>query len=96
MTVKAVKGGYQLHSLKNPKKALGPVRSSPDEVKQKDEKRVQFFQNLKNSSGGPGSLAAKVKKTKPALVEQVKGPPEKPADLPSAKETKARKAKVRK
>ena len=68
--IKPVKGGYQLHS-KTTGKPLGPVRKTKEEVGQKDEKRVQFFKNLKKSSGGPGSLASKVKE--PDLVKQVKG-----------------------
>ena len=59
--VRKVKGGYQLHS-RSTGKPLGPVRKSKKAVMERDEKRVQFFKNLKNSSGGPGSLASKVKK----------------------------------
>lgn len=54
-------GGYRLHS-KTTGKPLGPVRRSAEEVADKDEKRVQFFRNLKKSKGGKGSLRAKVKK----------------------------------
>ena len=68
-----VKGGYQLKSRKDPSRSLGPVRGTPKEVEQMDEKRVQFFQNLKKSSGLPGSLAAKVGKTNPALAKKVRG-----------------------
>lgn len=68
--VKKVQGGYQLHS-KTTGKPLGPVRKSKAEATQKDEKRVQFFKNLKKSRGGPGSLAAKVKNK--ALAKQVRG-----------------------
>ena len=67
--VRKVKGGYQLHS-KTTGKPLGPVRSSAGAVKSRDEKRVQFFKNLKNSSGGPGSLASKVKNK--SLVKKVR------------------------
>lgn len=88
--IKAVKGGFQLHS-KTTGKPLGPVRSSKEETYQKDEKRVEFFKNLKKSSGGPGSLAAKVGETNPDLVAKVKGP-----DLPSTKATKARATKAMK
>ena len=63
--IKPVKGGFQLHS-KTSGKPLGPVRKSQEEVYKKDEKRVQFFKNLKKSSGAPGSLAAKVRKVKVA------------------------------
>jgi len=89
--IKPVKGGFQLHS-KTTGKPLGPVRKSKQEAYQKDEKRVEFFKNLKKSSGGPGSLAAKVKASNPSLVAEVRGP----EDLPSAKATKTRKAKVMK
>jgi len=57
--IKSVKGGYQLHSRKDPTRALGPVRSSPEEVTEKDERRVQHFQKLKNSSKAPASSAKK-------------------------------------
>lgn len=70
--VRKTKGGYRLFSKKTGK-PLGPTRGTPEQVTKMDEKRVQFFQNLKNSSGGPGSLAAKVKKTNPKLVKKVKG-----------------------
>ena len=66
--IKPVKGGFQLHS-KTTGKPLGPVRKSSKEVFNKDEKRVEFFKNLKKSSGGPGSLAAKAKPPKPKLVK---------------------------
>jgi hypothetical protein len=69
--IKKVSGGYRLFSISKPGRALGPVRSSADEVAKKDEKRVQFFKNLKHSSGGPGSLAAKVKNK--SIVKKVRG-----------------------
>lgn len=69
--VKKTDGGYQLHS-KTTGKPLGPVRESAEAVINQDEKRVQFFKNLKASSGGPGSLASKVKKK--SLLKKVKGP----------------------
>jgi hypothetical protein len=53
--IKKVKGGYQLHSRKDPTRALGPVRASESEVTEKDERRVQHFQKLKNSSKAPAS-----------------------------------------
>lgn len=59
--IRKVKGGYRLFSTSNGR-PLGPVRNSPEEAKQKDEARVRFFVNLEHSSGGPGSLKAKVKK----------------------------------
>jgi hypothetical protein len=59
--IKPAGKGYRLFSKSKPGRALGPVRASADEVKDKDEKRVQFFKNLKASKGGPGSLKAKVK-----------------------------------
>jgi hypothetical protein len=70
--IKPVKGGFRLFSISKPGRALGPVRATAEEVKNKDEKRVTFFKNLKKSSGGPGSLAAKVAKNNPALVKRVK------------------------
>jgi hypothetical protein len=70
MTIKREGKGYRLYSKTDPSKPLGPVRRSSQEVADKDEKRVQFFKNLKKSSGGPGSLAAKVE---PSLVKKVKG-----------------------
>ena len=108
--IKPVKGGFQLHSVTTGK-PLGPVRKSSKEVYNKDEKRVEFFKNLKKSSGGPGSLAAKVGASNPSLVAKVrkpknvtmnlnKGTPPAPEtalkDLPSAKATKTRRTKVMK
>tara|TARA_R100000049_G_C1875123_1_gene33466 strand:- start:88 stop:288 length:201 start_codon:yes stop_codon:yes gene_type:complete len=60
--IQAVNGGFRLFSKSKPSRALGPVRRSKEEVAAKDEKRVTFFKNLAYSSGGPGSLKAKVKK----------------------------------
>ena len=51
--------GYRLYSQSSGK-PLGPVRGSEQEVADKDEKRVQFF-NLSASKGGPGSLRSKVR-----------------------------------
>jgi hypothetical protein len=70
--IKKVKDGFQLHS-KTTGKPIGPVRKSQEDVSTKDEKRVQFFRNLKSSSKGPASLKAKARKAKPALVKKVKG-----------------------
>jgi hypothetical protein len=58
--------GYRLFS-KTTGKPLGPVRSSKEEVMDRDEKRVQFFKNLGRSKGGKGSLKAKVRKK--SLIE---------------------------
>ena len=60
--------GFRLYSKSKPSRALGPVRSSKDEVTSRDEKRVQFFKNLKHSRGGKGSLKAKVRKK--SLIEK--------------------------
>jgi len=81
--IKPVKGGFQLHSVTKPSRALGPVRETSSEVYQKDEKRVEFFKNLKKSSGGPGSLAAEVGANNPSLVKRVRGPkkPKNPMNL---------------
>lgn len=61
MTIRRSGGGFRLHS-RTTGKPLGPVRKSRQEVMEKDEKRVQFFKNIKKSRGGPGSLRSKVKK----------------------------------
>lgn len=60
--IRKVEGGYRLFSKSKPSRPLGPVRSSAQEVADRDEKRVEFFKNLGKSKGGPGSLRSKVRK----------------------------------
>ena len=62
MTIRKAGSEHELVSRKG--RVLG--RGTREEM-EKREQQVKFFKNLKKSSGGPGSLKAKVRKK--SLVE---------------------------
>ena len=58
------KSKSSLHPL-SPEEALeGFMQTDPEKVRaaEKREKQIVFFRNVEKSSGGPGSLRAKVRK----------------------------------
>lgn len=73
MPIRKVSGGYKIRSSTG--KLVGraggkPFRSKAAAVKR--AKQREFFGNLRKSRGGKGSLAAKVRRTNPALVRRVR------------------------
>lgn len=70
--IRKVKGGYKIRTSSGKtvgRKGGRPIRSKAAALKR--ERQMTFFKNLRRSSGGRGSLAAKVRKR--SLVKRVRG-----------------------